>query len=105
MTEPLLKLTNICKSFGSTDVLTDISLEVRPGEVLCLLGDNGAGKSTLIKILAGAVRADAGRIVVNGAPVSISRSSWTTTSASADVIAWLYSGLLRQTQSLSLIHI
>jgi simple sugar transport system ATP-binding protein len=50
---PILKLSNINKSFGSTTVLTDISLEVYPGEVLCLLGDNGAGKSTVIKILSG----------------------------------------------------
>ena len=51
MTAPILALKNINKSFGPIDVLHDINLEVRPGEVLCLLGDNGAGKSTLIKIL------------------------------------------------------
>jgi len=70
MTEPLLKLSNICKSFGSTDVLTDISLEVRPGEVLCLLGDNGAGKSTLIKILSGFHEPTTGSMEVNGKPVA-----------------------------------
>ena len=53
MTQPLLKLTDINKSFGTTDVSMDVYLEVSPGEVLCLLGDNGAGKSTVIKILSG----------------------------------------------------
>jgi simple sugar transport system ATP-binding protein len=70
MTEPLLKLTDVCKSFGTTDVLTDISLEVHPGEVLCLLGDNGAGKSTLIKVLSGFHEPSSGRVEINGAPVT-----------------------------------
>ena len=69
MTAPLLQLTDVCKSFGSTDVLTDISLEVRPGEVLCLLGDNGAGKSTLIKILSGFHQASSGTMHINGEPI------------------------------------
>lgn len=69
MNEPILRLRNINKSFGPIDVLHDISLEVRPGEVLCLLGDNGAGKSTLIKILAGVFRPTSGTIEMDGAPV------------------------------------
>jgi simple sugar transport system ATP-binding protein len=69
MTEPLLKLTDICKSFGTTDVLTDVSVEVRPGEVLCLLGDNGAGKSTLIKILSGFHQPSSGTMEVDGKKV------------------------------------
>ena len=70
MTAPLLKLTGINKSFGPIDVLHDISLEVRRGEVLCLLGDNGAGKSTLIKILSGVHKASSGTIEMEGRPVS-----------------------------------
>jgi len=70
MTEPLLKLTDVCKSFGTTDVLTDVSVEVRPGEVLCLLGDNGAGKSTLIKILSGFHEPTSGTMEVNGKKVA-----------------------------------
>ena len=62
MTTPLLRLTNINKSFGPIDVLFDISLEVHRGEVLCLLGDNGAGKSTLIRILSGVHRPTSGKI-------------------------------------------
>jgi simple sugar transport system ATP-binding protein len=68
MGTPLLSLTDVCKSFGTTNVLTDISLAVAPGEVLCLLGDNGAGKSTLIKILSGFHTPTSGEITCNGAP-------------------------------------
>jgi simple sugar transport system ATP-binding protein len=66
---PLLELRDVCKSFGATDVLTDISLRVHPGEVLCLLGDNGAGKSTLIKILSGVHQPTTGTIEANGEEV------------------------------------
>ena len=69
MTAPFLKLTDVCKSFGSTQVLNDISLEVKPGEVLCLLGDNGAGKSTLIKVLSGFHEPTSGTMEVEGEPV------------------------------------
>lgn len=68
MVEPILKLSNVNKSFGPIDVLHDISLEVRPGEVLCLLGDNGAGKSTLIKTLAGVFKPTSGIIEMDGKP-------------------------------------
>ena len=68
--QPLLKMTDICKSFGTTDVLTDINLEVSPGEVLCLLGDNGAGKSTLIKVLSGFHEPTSGQMEIDGTPVT-----------------------------------
>src|SRR5215470_14942724 len=70
MTAPLLKVTDVCKSFGPNKVLTDVSLEVDAGQVLCLLGDNGAGKSTLIKILSGFHTPTSGTIEVDGKPVS-----------------------------------
>jgi len=66
MTMPLLRLTEINKSFGPIDVLHDISLEVKRGEVLCLLGDNGAGKSTLIKVLSGVHRPTSGVMEMDG---------------------------------------
>jgi len=69
MTNAVLELRNVNKSFGPIDVLHDISLKVNAGEVLCLLGDNGAGKSTLIKILAGVHKPTTGEIYMDGAPV------------------------------------
>jgi simple sugar transport system ATP-binding protein len=70
MATPLLKLTDICKSFSGTSVLKDVSLEVTAGKVLCLLGDNGAGKSTLIKILSGFHTPTSGTFEFDGEPVS-----------------------------------
>ena len=63
---PLLKLTNVSKVFAGYRALDDVSLEVYPGQVLCLLGDNGAGKSTLIKVLAGFHEPTTGTLEVNG---------------------------------------
>src|SRR5919106_1010544 len=63
---PLIEARDLTKYFGSVVALHDVSLVVRAGEVLCLLGDNGAGKSTLIKILSGVHPPDAGEILVDG---------------------------------------
>ncbi|WP_425100423.1 ATP-binding cassette domain-containing protein [Tropicibacter sp. S64] len=57
-----LKLTGISRHFGAIRALDDISLEIRPGEVMGLMGDNGAGKSTLVKIIAGNFRPTSGEI-------------------------------------------
>src|SRR5688500_8697487 len=66
---PLIEARGLTKYFGSVVALHDVSLSVRAGEVLCLLGDNGAGKSTLIKILSGVHPPDGGEILVDGSPV------------------------------------
>ncbi len=66
MTAPILTLRNVNKSFGPIDVLHDICLDIRAGEVLCLLGDNGAGKSTLIRILSGVHQPTSGTIEMDG---------------------------------------
>ena len=62
-----LDASGIDKSFGATRVLHDVTVRVAPGEVRALLGENGAGKSTLIKIIAGVLQPDRGRIVVGTA--------------------------------------
>src|SRR5581483_2730335 len=72
MTQPLLQLRGISKSFPGVRALDNISFDVLPGEVHALLGENGAGKSTLIKIIAGVYRPDAGEILLDGSPVHFS---------------------------------
>ena len=67
----VLQLEGISKQFPGVKALEDVSFDLRRGEVHMLVGENGAGKSTLIKILAGAHRHDAGRIVINGQSVNI----------------------------------
>ena len=67
---PLIEVRDIVKTFGSVIALNGVSMTVRRGEVLCLLGDNGAGKSTLIKTLAGVYRPSSGAFLVDGKPVT-----------------------------------
>ncbi|RST48069.1 sugar ABC transporter ATP-binding protein [Variovorax sp. DXTD-1] len=64
---PLLELKSISKRYGATVALSDVSFELRPGEVCGLLGENGAGKSTLVKTLSGVVKPDRGEILIRGA--------------------------------------
>ena len=71
-TEPVLMAQGINKSFGAVRVLRDVNFEVRPGEVVALIGDNGAGKSTLINVLTGVLRPDSGEIVFEGERVRFS---------------------------------
>ena len=67
---PLIDVRNIVKHFGPVIALAGVSMTVRRGEVLCLLGDNGAGKSTLIKTLSGVHRPTSGEFLVEGTPVA-----------------------------------
>jgi D-xylose transport system ATP-binding protein len=69
--EPILSIRRISKGFGAVQALTDIDMDVYPGEVVAIVGDNGAGKSTLVKILAGVHPADSGEISFEGRRVSI----------------------------------
>ncbi|GAA1635569.1 sugar ABC transporter ATP-binding protein [Microbacterium flavum] len=72
---PRLALSGIKKSYGGVRAIRHADLTVAAGEVHALVGENGAGKSTLIKIIAGAERADAGRMRFDGEDVSISSTS------------------------------
>jgi ribose transport system ATP-binding protein len=65
----LLKAEGISKTFGGVRALSDVSLDVKQGEVHAICGENGAGKSTLIKILAGSYTPDKGRILMDGRPL------------------------------------
>ena len=67
MSQPLLRMAGISKSFGATHALRDVALDVHAGHVHALIGENGAGKSTLMKVLSGAHQADAGRMELAGA--------------------------------------
>jgi simple sugar transport system ATP-binding protein len=71
MTDDILLAEHIVKRFGPVTALRDVTLRLRRGEVLGLIGDNGAGKSTLIKTLCGFHRPDAGRIVIDGEEVNL----------------------------------
>ena len=66
MSDYLVQFNNISKFFGKVIALKDVTMKLRKGEIMCLLGDNGAGKSTLIKTLAGVHKPDEGEIIVEG---------------------------------------
>ncbi len=67
----ILEMNGISKSFPGVKALQDVSLKVKSGEVHCLMGENGAGKSTLINILAGLFEKDTGEILINQQQVNI----------------------------------
>jgi branched-chain amino acid transport system ATP-binding protein len=67
---PLLQVSGLVSGYGTLTVLHGVELEVRPGEVVALLGSNGAGKSTFAGTLSGVVRASAGRIVFAGRDIT-----------------------------------
>ncbi|NUT49691.1 MAG: sugar ABC transporter ATP-binding protein [Saccharothrix sp.] len=71
MSEPILELRGINKSFGPVHVLHDIDFAVHPGQVTALVGDNGAGKSTLVKCIAGIHPTDSGQVLFDGEEVHI----------------------------------
>jgi simple sugar transport system ATP-binding protein len=75
MTEPLVRMERISKSYGRVQALRDVNFAVREREIVGLLGDNGAGKSTLIKILSGATPATGGEIFIRGARVEMRATS------------------------------
>lgn len=67
--EPIIRMTNIEKHFGSVIALAGVTVDFYPGECHCLLGDNGAGKSTFIKTMAGVHKPTSGEIIFEGKPM------------------------------------
>jgi ABC-type sugar transport system ATPase subunit len=67
--EVLLRVQHLAKAFGPTQALRDLSLELRRGEVLSIMGENASGKSTLVKVLSGVHRPDSGTIELAGQPL------------------------------------
>ena len=65
----ILALHDVSKAFGTTQVLSGVSLEIAPGEVVAIVGFSGAGKSTLIALLAGLERPDQGQVTFHGRDV------------------------------------
>jgi len=70
VSEPLLRLDKVSKSFGGLVVTDDLSLDIMPGELHAVIGPNGAGKTTLINQISGLLRPDAGSIVFAGRDVT-----------------------------------
>lgn len=70
MSEYLLEMTGICKSFAGVHALSNVNFKVRPGKVMCLAGENGCGKSTLVKIISGVYTKDEGEVLFEGKPIT-----------------------------------
>ena len=71
MSEYVLEMTGVCKSFPGVKALDHAQLKLRPGKVHALMGENGAGKSTLMKCMFGIYKMDEGQIKIDGEPVVI----------------------------------
>jgi D-xylose transport system ATP-binding protein len=69
---PLVEMRNISVAFGGVHAVRDVTIDLKQGEVVGLVGGNGAGKSTLMRVLSGAHTADTGEILIDGQPCSIS---------------------------------
>ncbi len=70
MSEYLLEMKGIHKSFAGVHALNNVDFKVRPGKVMCLAGENGCGKSTLVKIIAGVYTRDEGEVLFEGKPIT-----------------------------------
>ena len=67
---PRLRIEGLCKSYGDVRAVNNVSFDVPPGELFSLLGPSGCGKTTLLRILAGLVMPDAGRVLIDGVDVA-----------------------------------
>ena len=85
MGEYAMEMRNISKSFGNVQVLKNISLKLKKGEVLGLVGENGAGKSTMMNVLGGIYNKNGGEILIDGKPYNPSNPKDATTAGIAFV--------------------
>jgi ribose transport system ATP-binding protein len=85
----LLQFQGISKRFGGTQAVDNVTLDLRAGEILALLGENGAGKSTLIKLLAGIYPADQGEILFDGRP----QADWRRSDRREQPVAFIHQDL------------
>src|SRR4030095_4258725 len=67
--KPVLELRNVSTHYGLIAVLRDVNVEIRPGEIVCLLGGNASGKSTTLKTILGMVTPSQGEVLFEGEPV------------------------------------
>src|SRR5512135_2093131 len=67
-----LEIRNVSKAFPNVQALSDVSLDIRPGEILAFMGENGAGKSTLLKIINGDYQPDTGTLTIDGQRLAFS---------------------------------
>jgi branched-chain amino acid transport system ATP-binding protein len=74
--EPLLRLDGVHTYYGQINILRDVSIEVAPGELVCLLGGNASGKSTTLKTILGLVRPRSGRVLFCGEDVTERSTSY-----------------------------
>ena len=70
MTTPLLEVERVSASYGAVQALSEVSIQVMPGEIVTLIGANGAGKSTLLMTICGSPRPRAGRILLGGEDIT-----------------------------------
>ena len=70
MTDPILKVDQLVKTFGGITATDHVDFEVMPGEIHAVIGPNGAGKTTFVAQVAGMLRPDSGKIVFNGRDIS-----------------------------------
>src|SRR6476661_268593 len=83
---PAMGLRDATKRFGGTVAIDRVSLALRAGEVLALLGENGAGKSTCVKLLAGLYQPDEGAVLIDGRPAE----NWSPLDASRSGVAVMH---------------
>lgn len=62
----LIEIRNLCKNYGDSEALKDVSLNIEPGKIIGLLGPNGSGKTTLIKIINGLLQPTSGKVLIKG---------------------------------------